>query len=311
MYGKLLEKIKELDNITIFRHVRPDGDCTFSSLAMYYFLKENFKDKTVKMAGFEKFDLVSKIDKVSNKFIKNSLAIVLDTATSQRADDKRFIDAKYIIKIDHHPAVDNYGNLNVVKPDSSSTCELLSEIFFSKTFKEFKLTKQIYEYLYCGIVTDTLNFRTANTTSSTLKTASKLCKIGGLKPSDLYEYLNDVEVSTYRKINEIRNRLIIQNKFGYIRLTKKDLDKIGIDGVEAKNHIDEIGNIKELNIWGFAIENDGAWDCSLRSKRPYIINKFAAKYGGGGHANACAVKHVKASELKQLFDDLTKFSIKK
>ena len=310
MYENLLKKIEEFDNITIFRHVRPDGDCTFSSLSMYYFLKDNFKNKKIKIAGYEKFNLVSKIEKVSDKFIENSLAIVLDTATTQRADDGRFVNAKYIIKIDHHPAVDKYGDMNIVKPLVSSTCELLASIFFSKTFSKFKISNRIYEYLYCGIVTDTLNFRTTNTSDKTLRIASKLTKAGNLKPSDINQYLNDIDLQTYNKINKIRSKLIVKNKFGYIKLNKNDLNKIGIDGVEAKNHIDEIGNIKDLNIWGFAIENNGAWDCSFRSKRAYIINKFAAQYGGGGHANACAVKHVKASELDSLFKKLIEYSNK-
>lgn len=311
MYDKLIKKIKEFDNITIFRHVRPDGDCMFSSLAMYHFLKENFKDKNIKLVGNEKYDLISKNDIASDKFILNSLVIVLDTATNNRIDDFRAMAGKYIIKIDHHPVVENYGDLNFVKPEASSTCELLTEIFFSKAFKSYKYTNKIYEYLYCGMVTDTINFRTANTTSNTLKYASMLAEKGSLKPSDLVEYLMDTSLDTYLKINLIRNKLKVEGKFGYIKLNKKDLIKLNIDPVDAKNNIDEIGTIKDLNIWAFAVENNGAWDCSIRSKRAYIVNNFAQKYKGGGHANACAVKHVTASELNNLFEELIEFSTKK
>ena len=311
MYVKLLNKIKEFDNICIFRHVRPDGDCTFSSLAMYYFLKDNFPNKKIKMCGYEKFDLVSKIDKVSDKFILNSLAIVLDVSTTARVDDYRCMAAKYVVKIDHHPVVEKYGDFNIVKPEASSTCELLAQILFSNTFKKYKLSNKVYEYLYCGIVTDTVNFRTSNTTSKTFEIASKLIEKGNLKPSNLVEYLTDTSLETYKKITLIRNELIVKNKFGFIKLNKKKLDKLGMEPVEAKNNIDEIGTIKDLNIWAFAVENNGAWDCSIRSKRAYIINVFVSKYGGGGHPNACAVKHIKALELDSLFEELTSFSIKK
>lgn len=310
MYEKLLDKIKEFDKISIYKHVRPDGDCTFSSLALYCFLKDNFKNKQIKLCGYEKFDLINKLDKASDKFIMNSLAIVCDVASTSRVDDFRCMAAKYVVKIDHHPPVDNYGEMNIVKPEYSSTCEVLAEILFSKPFKKYKISNKVIEYLYCGMVTDTLNFKTANTSYKTLQTASKLVEAGNLKVSDLYEYLNDVDLKTYKKISEIRTKLIVSKGFGYIKLDKNELKKIGIDPIEAKNHIDEIGSIKDLNIWAFAVENNGAWDCSIRSKRAYIINKIAQKYNGGGHANAAAVKHIKASELSKMFKDLVEISIK-
>lgn len=311
MYDKLLIKIKEFNNITIFRHVRPDGDSMFSALALYTFLKDNFKNKKIKLCGYEKYDLVNnKVENVSDKFITNSLAIVLDTATSNRIDDFRAMAAKYVIKIDHHPKTDQYGDLNIVKPKDSSACQLLAEILLSSSFKKYKISSKICEYLYSGIVTDTINFRTTNTTSKTLLVASKLVELGNLQPSSIVEYLTDVDLCTYKKITKLRNKLIVKNKFGYIKLNKKDLKTIGLTPVLAKNNIDEIGCISDLNIWAFAVESDGAWDCSIRSKKPYIINKIAFKYKGGGHPNAAAVRHIKASELANLLEELSNLSNK-
>lgn len=310
MYEKLLDKIKQFDKITIYRHVRPDGDCMFSALAFYSFLKDNFKNKSIKLLGYEKFDLISKNDTASDKFIMNSLAIVLDTATTARVDDFRCMAAKYVVKIDHHPVVENYGDVNIVKTECSSTCELLASILFSKTFSKYKISNKVYEYLYCGIVTDTINFRTTNVTSNTFKIASKLIEKGKLKPSDLVEYLTDSSLDTYKKITQLRNKLIVKNRFGFIKLNSNELKKIGLEPVEAKNNIDEIGTIKDLNIWAFAVENNGAWDCSIRSKRAYIINRIATKYSGGGHPNASAVKHIKASELNSMFKELENLSSK-
>ena len=308
MYKELLNKIIENDKIVIFRHARPDGDCVFSQLALYTFLKENFKEKTIKLAGYEKFDIISKIEKVSDKFINESLAIVLDTAKIERVDDNRCINAKYVIKIDHHPLVQNYGNLNIVSPESSATCELLTDILLSNTFKKINISQKVYEYLYCGMVTDTLNFKTANTTAHTLKNAYLLVEKGNLKPSDLVELLMNDSLNIYNKISKIRNYLKVVNNFGYILLKNKDLKKIDIDPIQAKNKIDIIGSIKELNVWAFAVEVNGKYDCSIRSKRKYIVNNIAAKYRGGGHQNACAVKQVTYKELQEIFKELSDIS---
>ena len=310
MYEKILNKINEFENIAIFRHAKPDGDCMFSSMALYYFLKDNF-NKKIKLGGFDKFDLLSKNDKISDNFIQNALIFVLDTATDNRIDDFRAMAGKYIIKIDHHPGNNDFGDLNIVNPECSSTCELLADIFLSKKFKDFKYSDKVYEYLYSGIVTDTLNFRTTNVTANTLLIASKIIEKGNFKPSNIVEKIMDINLSNYYKINEIRKNLVVEDKFGYIKLNSKQIKKLEMDSNQAKNNIDVIGNIKEFNIWAFAVENNGKWDCSIRSKRQYIINNVAAKYRGGGHPNAAAVKQLTNIEINNLFNELIKMSRKK
>lgn len=311
MYKKLLEKIKEFDNISIFRHERPDGDCAFSSYAFAQFIKDNFDDKKVKLCGEDEYDLLPINDKVTNKFISESLAIVLDTASVDRIDDGRFITSQYLIKIDHHPANDNFGDFNIVDSGASSTSQILAEIFFSKEFSDYEISNKVCNYLYSGIVTDTINFRTSNTTSKTLLYASKLIEQGDLKVSGIVESLMDLDIETYSKVTKLRESLVIDKQFGYIKLDKKTLNNIGFTPVEAKNQINEIGHISDLNIWALAVENGDGWDCSLRSKRPYIINKIAQKYGGGGHNNASAVKQISSQNLTFLLEELTDLSTKK
>lgn len=310
MYKKLLDKIIEFENISIFRHEKPDGDCAYSSYAFAQFIKDNFNDKKVKICGEDKYDLLSINNHASNKFIEDSLAIVLDTATSERIDDKRYINSKYVIKIDHHPITENYGDMNIVDASASSTSQILSEIFYSDEFNGYKISNKICSYLYSGIVMDTINFRTSNTSSKTLLYASKLIETGKLNPSEIVEFLMDENLETFNKVTELRKKLIVKNKFGYIKLNKSSLQTIGFSSIEAKTHVNEIGSISDLNIWAIAVENNGKWDCSIRSKKPYIINKIALKYGGGGHPNASAVKQIEALKLGLLFEELIELSTK-
>jgi len=310
MYNSILNKIKEYDSITIFRHQRPDGDCMFSALALHSFIRDNFKEKTVKIAGNDEYDIITKKDRISDAYIRRSLAIVVDTATAERVDDNRFMEADFIIKIDHHPAVDDYGDINYVNSKAAATCEIMADMFRSKEFSSFVVSKKTCRYLYCGMITDTLNFKTTNTTYHTLDTASYLAKTGDLKISDLVEYVMNVDLDTFQKLSKIRSYFKVKEKFGYILLNKKQLDQIGIGAAEAKSHIDEIGNIDELKIWAFAVENNGRYDCSVRSKRGYIINTICSKYHGGGHSNAAAVKQIEKSSLDHLFSELIELSTK-
>lgn len=311
MYSKLHQKILEYDCIAIFHHARPDGDCMFSSLALYQFLKENFKDKKIKFCGFDEYEKINKFEKVSDSFIKKSLAIILDTSSLNRVDDDRCKNASYLIKIDHHPVVDSYGDLNIEEPECAACAEIIGKILLSRSFKKYKLSSIVCQYLYSGVVTDTINFSVTSTTYQTLDIASKLVKIGNLNISDIVSYLMDLNTDTFEKVTKLRTFLMVNKNFGSIILNEKDLKSLKMNPLEAKNNINEFGSISNLNIWAFAVLNDKKYDVSIRSKRGYIINKISAEYGGGGHANATGIRQISKKQLNELFHRLIEMSTKK
>ncbi len=309
MYKEILDKIKEFDQISIFRHQKPDGDAMFSALALYQFIRDNFPDKKVKVCGTDRYEIISRNDKASDRYIRDSLAIILDTSTSERIDDQRALKAKYRIKIDHHPFGENYADQNHVKTKAAAAAEYLAEILFSKEFRDFTVSETTCRYLYNGIATDTLNFKTTNTTAQTFKTAAKLITKGDIKVSDSFEYLFTDDINVFEKVSRIRNELKLKEKFGYIVLNQKQLSKLEMEASEAKNHITELGMIRNINIWAFAVENnEHLFDVSVRSKRNYTINQFCRRYGGGGHTNAAGVKDLTKKQLEELFDSLAKAS---
>jgi len=312
MYKKVLEKIIEYYNITIFRHERPDGDATFSCLALAQFIKDNFKDKKVKLAGNDTYDVYPINQKVSDNFIKKSLALVCDTSTSNRVDDTRFKDAKFIIKFDHHMFSEEFGNINIVKTEGSACCEILGDMFLSKAFSKYNLSDKTCSFLYSGILTDSQNFTTNNTTVKTLEIASKLANKGNLKVYDLSHKVFDISKETFEAVSKIRNYVVFADKFAYIILKNNDLKKIKILGKDARNHIDELGNINSLNVWAFFTYNEKTklYDGSLRSVKNYPINEFALRYNGGGHKNASGVNKLSLKRVESLIDELNKYANK-
>jgi nanoRNase/pAp phosphatase (c-di-AMP/oligoRNAs hydrolase) len=305
MYKIILDKLKEFDLISIFRHQRPDGDAMFSALAFESYIKDNFPEKTVKIGGEDIYDLTSKNDQISDDYLKKSLAFILDTSDADRIDDNRALNAAFSIKIDHHPLMAKYADHNFIEPKASACAEILAKIFLSKEFRNLSLSKKTCEYLYCGIISDTINFRTTNVTYQTLSIASKLVKRGDLSVSKLVEFVMDKDIDTFKKSSQVLAKLQIKGRFGYIYLTPKDLTRIGITQVQAKTNIDEIGRIKDLSIWSIALEtDDGTVDCSVRSKSGYIINTICVAHGGGGHVNAAAVKKLSKKEFKEFYKEL-------
>ena len=310
MYKELLDYIKSYNNIIIYRHQRPDGDAVYSSFALATFLKSNFKDKNIQIYGNDGYDLLPYKNIVPEKEIKNSLAIILDTANTQRIDDGSYKLANKVIKIDHHPNIEEYGDLNIVDDKSSSTCQLVSEILFSQTFEEYKIYKEVCEYLYCGLLTDTLNFKTTNVSAKTFKIASILVEKGDLLPSELSNKVFNKTLEEFEKISALRNYLITKDKVGYLLLNEKDLNDLNLSMDEAKNQIAEFGSIKDLNIWAIFVfdKNTNKYNGSLRSKRDYVINGIAQNYNGGGHKNACGVKGLSLQQVNNLLDELINLS---
>ena len=312
IYSQILNQILKYDKITIFRHNNPDGDAVFSQSGLATFLKDNFKNKKIKVCGLQKCKIFDNVEKVSTSFIKGSLAIIVDTSNHERIDDERYQLADYKIKIDHHPVVDSYGDINYVDDKKAAACQVVAEMLLSKTFSKYKISPKAAELLYSGILTDTLNFKTTSCTDKTLITASKLIKIGNIKMGEMSNKLFDKDIEMFNLVTKLRSQLIVKDHFAYALLEEKTLKKIGIDFSEAKNNIDAFGNIKGINIWAIFVYNnkEHIYEASLRSKSGYVINKIAAKFGGGGHMNASGVKGINRKQCDEIIKELIEVSNK-
>ena len=306
-FGNLLEFIKEYKTITIFRHEHPDCDAMGSQFGLYTWLKDNFPNKNIYALGNEtctqsKFPAM---DSIPTKTIKESLAIVLDTANASRVDDQRYSLAKMVIKIDHHPNREVYGNMSIVYDEAAAACEILTQ-FFMDHKDIYTVSKTTAEYLYKGLLTDTLCFRTTNTTSHTLATASFLANydidIPGIN-RELFD--NDIKVFHFGAY--VRSHAIITDQgLAYIVITNDDLNKHEMRAGDARNCIDELGHVKQFKIWAIFTQHENGedlYDASLRSKE-VAINTIAEKYGGGGHKNASGIKNLTSEKMQGLLKDL-------
>jgi len=312
MYNSLLKKIQESNKITLFKHINPDGDANFSCAALKEFIKFNFKGKQVKIAGNDVYDIFDVNQNVTDNFIKNSLVIVLDTSGPSRVDDNRYILGKYIVKIDHHPPLEQYGDLNIVEPKMNATCELLGNIFLSKTFKKYEINKKCAEYLCSGLITDTLCLKINGVNENTLKLASYLVSKGA-SISRINSKVFEIPLDEFNKDTILRSYLKVDGKLGYLFLDSKDLKKIGLNKDKIKNAIKEFSIISELNIWLIIVKNEskGAFEATIRSKEGYTINSIANKHGGGGHKNASGIPYLTKEKTIELLKDLQKLANRK
>lgn len=305
MYQVFIDEIEKANKISIFRHIHPDGDAVGSQLACYYWIKENFKDKEVHIAGFDKFDIFPFTEEVSDDFIKNSLAFSFDTSTLERCDDKRITTAKKIIRVDHHPVVEHFEDILIAEDFRSSACELLCEILIEAEKEGYIFSSKVAYYLYSGLLTDTLNFKTTNTKARTLEIGAYLAR-KGVEISDLSVKMFSTDAETFKMRSKLRNYVQYNDGLALVILNQNDLDNINTDCFKAKNCVSELGEVNEFKIWGILAydKEKGTYEGSLRSKKEYVVNTIASHFNGGGHKQAAGIRGLTLSDIETLKKEL-------
>lgn len=314
-FEDVIELIGKYQTITLYRHVHPDCDAQGAQFGMKTWLELNFPEKNIYALGndFCSQRTFPTLDVVDEEIIRHSLAIVLDTANQARVDDQRYVLAEKVIKIDHHPNFEPFGDLVKVYEESAATCEILAEFFQQMSTRyQYQINKECAEYLYSGLLTDTLCFRTSNTSPHTLKVASFLSEFN-INIAELNRCLFDQSVSSFQFANYLRNEVQITES-GYLAykvISLAEQEKWNISPSSARNFIDEFGHVKEFEIWAIfteKISDDNKTillDGSLRSKKVQM-NDIAAKFNGGGHKNACGVKNLTYDDMNCLLLELEK-----
>lgn len=306
----ILEEIVNNKKIIILRHVLPDGDAYGFQFGLKRLIDLNWPGKDVKISGKPNNDLdyIAKgFDNISDIEFSKSLVIVGDTANTARIDDERWIKGKKIIKIDHHPNREPYGDIMYVRDDFCSVCEVLTEIILDNNLK---IDKEIAKLLYHGIVTDSDRFLVRFPKPRTLKLAAFLLE-QNFNLEKLYKEMYSKTSDELNFIAYVYNNFKISDAgVAYLFLNKKILSKLKISADKAAyDYVKLLGNIKGSSISAFFCEyQNGEIRCELRSDG-LIINEVAEKFGGGGHRTSAGIKIFDFNKATEIIDCLDKVII--
>lgn len=304
---QIIEKIKSYDTIIVHRHVRPDPDAIGSQVGLKKMIEISFPGKKVYAVGEEDPSLhfFARMDEIPDETFEDALIIICDTANTERISDQRYIKGKEIIKIDHHPNEDEYGDLNWVDTSASSTSELIYELYLSDQ-KTWKMNEDVARLIYGGIVGDTGRFLFPSTSNKTFHYAAELIEY----PFDrqaLYDGLYEVDPNIARLRGYVlQNISISPSGMTAIKITKEILEKYNVEPIDTGKLVGTLGDIKGVRAWVFFIEEPDVIRVRLRSKGP-VINGLASKYNGGGHpmaAGATVYSWEQADQLIQELDEL-------
>ena len=310
LFRKILKYIKKYDTIIIARHIGADPDALGSQFALREIIKNKYPNKEVYAVGnpSSRFRFMGELDKIDDVLYDNSLLIVLDTPDIKRIDINNFDSYKNIVKIDHHPVIDEYANIEIVDDGSSSTCQLILEFVFSNNLK---INDSIAKNLYLGIVSDTGRFMHDYTSFKTFELVTKLLKKTNIDFTSLYEPLYMRPLSEVRFQGYIfENMIVTENGVGYIKITDDLLKEFNVDTASAGNIISELKCINEIIIWAFLTEDkkNNLIRVNIRSRGP-VINEMVSKYGGGGHKFASGARLSDWDLASDLVDDLDNLAL--
>ena len=305
IYRKIYKKIKEYDTIITVRHIGPDPDAIASQIALRDSIKLTFSNKKVYALGasVSKFKSFGSMDKVDYNELDNCLVIALDVPNLHRIDGISDIKYKEIIKIDHHPYEDKFGEVEYIDTKASSVCEILTDIIYNT---RLKMDESIASNLFLGIVSDSDRFLVGSTTKNTFKTVYNLINDYNLEFVKLYPKLYERPMNEIKFHGYIANNLTItENGFAYIKFDTDILNEYGVDTATPSNMINDFNNIKDIYSWCFITRDDknDQYKASIRSRGP-IINEIASKYNGGGHKFASGARPKEMTDVDNLLKDL-------
>lgn len=303
MYKKIVDKIKEYETIVIARHIGVDPDALCSQLALRDSIILTYPNKKVLAVGTgsSKFLSFGKLDKLEK--VDNALLIVCDTPDQNRIDSVSLEDYSYSIKIDHHPFVEKFCDIEVIEDDKTSACEIIMQILENT---ELECNSSIAELLYMGLVSDSNRFLFNSSTYKTFSLVSRYLEKYSFDLSSVYQKLY------MRPLNEIRlegyissNMIVTENHLGYIVITDEVIRKFDVDSASAGNMVNNYNFIEEVVVWATITEDikNSQYRVSIRSRGPEI-NKIAEKHHGGGHKFASGVKTKTLEEALTIMTDL-------
>ncbi|MCM3572181.1 bifunctional oligoribonuclease/PAP phosphatase NrnA [Mesobacillus subterraneus] len=307
MKEQILEAIENYETIIIHRHVRPDPDAYGSQGGLAEILKASYPEKNIYTVGAEEPSLnyLRRLDSISDDTFKGALVIVCDTANAERICDERYRLGEQLVKIDHHPNEDPYGDLQWVDTSASSTSEMIYEFYLTFKDQDLKMSDEAARLLYAGIVGDTGRFLYPSTTNKTFAYAGELIHYN-FSRTELYDKMYELAPNVV-KLNGyiLQNFELLENGAAKVVMKRELLDQYSVKPSEASLLVSELGNVRGIKAWVFFIEEEDQIRVRLRSKGP-VINTIARNYNGGGHPLAAGASIYSWDDVDRVLGDLIK-----
>ena len=291
MFNDLHRKISSANSIAIIGHKNPDPDSIGSVLALSRLIEINTgKKPTIIYDGNipEHMDFLPGrgdmiyAGKLPNDF-RADLLIVADVADADKMigdfRDRVFGASDFIIKIDHHPVTDSYGDINIEDTSAASAAEM---IFDMARAEDWKIDLDAANCLLAGIIGDTGQFLFARN-SAPLLVAARLVDLG----ASINYVIENMNSAPKKHVLVCAKAVANADFYGDLavaiipRSDYKNLDGSATEVIELLRKMREVEYVAVLTQ-----SHEDRIHVSLRG-RTKPVNQIARDYfSGGGHPNA-------------------------
>ena len=280
------ERLKQLDNVLILTHVRPDGDTIGCGAALCQALRDMGKTAYLLVndgitSTYEKYAAPYW---AAADFVPAHIVAVDIAAVGLLPDNAKCYEDRVELCIDHHPSNTFYAGQTCLDATAAAACEIVYEIVRELT----PVTPTIALALYVGISTDCGCFQYANTTPKTHRIAAELMEIADVAAvnHDLFRIKSRVRL-------QMESRMVSEMELydeGRVVVMQIPL------ALRQEFHATE-ADIEELSSLAAQVEGT---DCgiTLRELKPGVVKislrtgprvdacAACQKLGGGGHRAA-------------------------
>jgi phosphoesterase RecJ-like protein len=286
--AEIKNRLASARRIVIASHVRPDGDAIGALLGLGLALKDAGRDVQMVLAdgcpaSFRHLGGSELIQTAPQG--EHDTFITVDCADFKRTGKVFENFGQPDINIDHHKTNENFGKLNLIEAEEVATSAILT-----KRLPEWglQITQPVAAALLTGIITDTLGFRTANTTSESMRQAAALMETGVDMPDLYMRALVRRSFPSARYWGAGLSSLESEHGMVWATLTVADRQKAGYGGNDDADLINIISAIDGNKVGMIFVEQtDGHVKISWRALEPGIdVSPIAKHFGGGGHAAA-------------------------
>ncbi len=296
---KIFSLFDQSQHILIISHRKPDGDTLGSAGACLSYLKERGKNcaffcsdeipENLKFIMPNDFRIINNKEQLNlNEF---DLAVALDCGDIRQTAIDEILKARqektFLINIDHHFTNNNYGNLNLVDFEASSTSEIIFRLF--KKMRK-PLDRVMTNALLTGILSDTTYFSNAATTIEAISASSDLLNYGAKLKKITESIWKNKDTTALKMWGRVFERLVFDKEKEIVTaiITEEDFLEFNIPDYALDGLANYLTSLYEARIIVLLYQNDAnTIKGSLRTTRADVdVSEIAKKFGGGGHRKA-------------------------
>jgi len=219
--------------------------------------------------------------------------IVVDTATPKRIHvhgQWEAIADKFIVNIDHHITNTDFGGVNWVVDNASSTCELIYHLIHTADWPLDSITASL---LYAGIYADTGGFSLPNANAHAFEVAADLVRAGAdieQLGAKLYRSQTPHEFELVRTVYR-NTQLTANSKIAYSTISHEEITKAGASPDDIDDQVSIPRSLSGIHIAILFSEGQpGVVRVNLRGENGTPVLPLAEKLGGGGHTYSAGVR---------------------